>query len=486
MKDLENIDKLFSSSLENYEVTPPAEAKIAIEKQLLQIAGKKNNRKKGGWLLLLITSCSIFATAMFVQTRQKKTQTIAQKQIEAPADNTVEAYDTSNQLKENNTSNAKNETVTKKVQIEHITKVASQKSQQNNLIVKAVSSTENKISENNININEKLLNDASNSANTLSIKTTNLTELFQSNKNSNDAVTPINVDEQIKNDLIKNGESQLVASSVNNVEIDIKNDILSDSALTQTPEPVAPAKIDEPKSKMNHGFIGLLVGSGLNSNYFNHSNTIATQELKDSIKFSAPYLSAQFTGGLYFKGWEISSGLGIMQQNEKVKYSYVSQQKTQILVDSIYIDPITHDTIVKHNVTVDTLIKTYKTNEVLSQYTYLQIPLLIGYRLPVGMKWLIDFKLGGSVNMLLKSKGNYKSSYVGSLEDYSSKSNAPIRTINFNALAVFGINYQLTEKAMLQVSFPFQVGLSNVYKKEYFINKSVNSVGVQLGIKYDL
>jgi hypothetical protein len=67
MKDLENIDDLFSRSLENFEVQPPSDAKKAIENALHKKANKKS--RKGGWLLLAIVSMSVLATAMFVQNK---------------------------------------------------------------------------------------------------------------------------------------------------------------------------------------------------------------------------------------------------------------------------------------------------------------------------------------------------------------------------------------------------------------------------------
>ena len=77
MKDIENIDDLFSSSLENFEVAPPQEAKKAIEQALHKQLAKKNN--KGGWLLLAIITLSIFSAAMFVQNKNNKYQNVSFK-----------------------------------------------------------------------------------------------------------------------------------------------------------------------------------------------------------------------------------------------------------------------------------------------------------------------------------------------------------------------------------------------------------------------
>jgi hypothetical protein len=224
---------------------------------------------------------------------------------------------------------------------------------------------------------------------------------------------------------------------------------------------------------------------GYNSNHFTNQNTIATQELKDSIQFNKPYYNVQLLGGMQLKKLAISTGISLFKQTEKTQYSYINQKIERILVDSIYIDAITHDTIVKHNVPVDTLMNSYQTNTNQTVYTSLQIPIILSYQILLGTRFTLDLSAGGAVNILLQSKGNYKVSATGTLADYQTKAKAPLQTFSYNALALLGLNYDLNGSTSLHFAIPFQIGLSNVYKKGYYIDKNVNSAGLQVGLKYN-
>jgi hypothetical protein len=259
---------------------------------------------------------------------------------------------------------------------------------------------------------------------------------------------------------------------------------LKDSAIDNVPENTTPIKIVEPKPKSRSYFVALNLGLGFNSNHFTNQNTIARQELNDSIKFNKPYNNVQLIGGMQLNKLAISTGISFYKQTEKIQYSYINQKMESILVDSIYIDPVTHDTIVKHNVPVDTLMNHYQTNTAQTVYTSLQIPIILNYKILLGTRFTLDLSAGGAINILLQSKGNYKVSATGTLSDYQTKSKAPLQTFSFNALALIGLDYALNGNTSLQFGIPFQIGLSNVYKKEYFIDKNVNSVGLQMGLKY--
>lgn len=486
MKDLQNIDDLFSRSLENFEVPPPIDAKKAIDQELHKKANKKN--RKGGWLLLAIVSMSVIATAMFVQNKNNhnmatinKTESEAnevQMKINSVSDYSSEqdlSSSSKNLISEENEKEIETTSFNDSPKLNEYT----EKQQQNNHQITNTTNTAKAL-----NIKEKGP-DLLKSSETPNKQSSNevINKLSKSNEITNTHAEPLTLDnfkvsEEMKEPIAMN-QNAIMAS------VDQTSIVANDSAMEAPSENNGPNKIVEPRPKSRSYFVAINYGMGFNSNHFDKSNSVATQELKDSIKFNKPYYNVQLLGGMQFNNFSIATGISIFKQTEKIQYSYINQSLERILVDSIYIDPITNDTIVKHNVPVDTLMNHYKTNTNQTVYTALQIPLIMSSHILLGERFVLNLSAGGAVNILLHSKGNYKVSSAGSLSDYESKSKAPLQTFSFNAMAIIGLNYNLNGRTSLQFALPFQIGLSNVYKKEYFIHKNVNSAGLQIGLKYD-
>jgi len=484
MKDLQNIDDLFSRSLENFEVPPPIDAKKAIDQELHKKANKKN--RKGGWLLLAIVSMSVIATAMFVQNKNShEMATINKTESEANEVqmkiNSVSDYSSEQDLSSNskNLISEANEKQIEKTGFHDSPKLNDYTEEQHQPQITNKTNTAKAL-----NISEKGpdLIKSSETPNKQSINEV-INKLSNSNEITITHTEPLtldnfNVSEEMKEPIAMN-QNEIMASEVQT------SIVANDSAMEAPSENNGPNKIVAPRPKSRSYFVAINYGMGFNSNHFDKSNSVATQELKDSIKFNKPYYNVQLLGGMQFNNFSIASGISIFKQTEKIQYSYINQSMERILVDSIYIDPITNDTIVKHNVPVDTLMNYYKTNTTQTVYTSLQIPLIMSSHILLGERFVLNLSAGGAVNILLHSKGNYKVSSAGSLSDYESKSKAPLQTFSFNAVAIIGLNYNLNGRTSLQFALPFQIGLSNVYKKEYFIHKNVNSAGLQIGLKYD-
>jgi hypothetical protein len=480
MKDLENIDDLFSRSLENFQVPPPSDAKKAIENALHKKANKKS--RKSGWLLLAIVSMSVLATAMFVQNKNIKKVatniTIENEKRDANAHHKIENHHSSDSKLRENKSNTKHvESIAKTNDNKQSLELNSENLLQNqqiankNSVLKTIS---NRINTQDILTSQNTLNKAPERA-----VEANLSNSYNGSNNGNM--------ESMKLVMENFMEQQNTSIEKEENNTDERNELITfkDSAIDVALENNAPIKIVEASSKSRSYFVAYNLGMGYNSNHFTNQNTIATQELKDSIQFNKPYYNVQLLGGMQLKKLAISTGISLFKQTEKTQYSYINQKIERILVDSIYIDAITHDTIVKHNVPVDTLMNSYQTNTNQTVYTSLQIPIILSYQILLGTRFTLDLSAGGAVNILLQSKGNYKVSATGTLADYQTKAKAPLQTFSYNALALLGLNYDLNGSTSLHFAIPFQIGLSNVYKKGYYIDKNVNSAGLQVGLKYN-
>jgi hypothetical protein len=488
MKDLENIDDLFSSSLENFEVAPPKEAKKAIEQTLHKQTTKRN--KKGGWLLLSLISLSIFSAAMFVQNNNNKNQNV-----------TFEKRLAQDLKTENKNSSSVEDAKTKAV--------SSLNKKTDNAVdlMKLKSASNDHIG---TKLNPKPTNSFTASAIKMQHQAINLpTKIAQSNfeqphliaqnestKHKEDGLNLNNFFDEVNESTtllaqnsIKDTQNNSPAKPTNEANLAFDktkaDDVIVDSSVAESTPFALPEKIEEARPAPTNFYIAFNLGTGLNTNNYSNNNLISAQELKDSIVFNKPYLSAQLLFGVKYNKLSISTGVGIYKLNDKVKYSYINQKMERIFVDSIYIDPITNDTIVKRNVPIDTLMNYYTNNAQQSTYNILQIPFLATYKYTLAKRLQLDISAGGALNILLQSKGNYKESIVGNIAEYGSTSNNPLKTFNFNAQAIIGISYNINDRTSMQFALPFQIGLSNFYNKEYFIDRRVNSLGVQCGLKYN-
>ena len=489
MKDIENIDDLFSSSLENFEVAPPQEAKKAIEQALHKQLAKKNN--KGGWLLLAIITLSIFSAAMFVQNKNNKHQNVSFKKSLASDLKTENKNASIDEDTKTNTVNSLKRQTDQSINLIKLTSVGNHHSH-----TKLESKPSNSLTASTNKTQPKEQNRQAKIAQA-NIAPSHLMAQNESTKHTEDGLKTSNFIDKttesttlLAQNSIRDLQNSTVAKPPNkdNLAFDNpKTDVVAiDSFLTEATTPfLVPEKIDEPKPATSNFYIAFSFGTGFNTNHYGKNNSITAQELKDSIVFNKPYLGAQLLLGVNYKQLSISTGIGIYKLNDKVKYSYINQKMERIFVDSIYIDPITNDTIVKRNVPVDTLMNYYTNNAQQSTHSILQIPFLATYKYTLTKRLQLDISAGGALNVLLHSKGNYKESIIGTIAEYESNSNTPLKTFNFSAQAIIGVSYSINNRTSMQFALPIQIGLSNFYNKEYFIDRRVNSAGVQCGLKYN-
>lgn len=482
MKYLEKIDDFFSSSLENFEVAPPVDAKKAIATELKKLSPKKN--KKGGWLLLAITSVSVIATAMYVS----KSSNNKHQELTKVAKATI----SKERLALNNTTIIEEQKQAEAVVINSTNAIQ-------NSTPDVEKSLVNSLTTGHV-YNARDINSTPNTTSSLSQQLTKTADATNNSSEENSAKATDEIEahkpvEERHSDKTSTADLMTETSSTQaeqvSANVNSENSILEEqvnaneeTAVPENPLTQVKEKPTVPVVKATHYYVLANAGMGVNSNHFYKSNVVAEHELKDSMVFNKPYLNVQLIAGIHKGSLGVATGINIIKQTEKLQYSYIEQKSQTILVDSIYINPVTHDTIITHNVPVDTLMNYYKTNHVQTVFTTLQLPLFFTYNYYFLRNWGVDVSVGGSVNFLLGSNGNYKTSPTGSLSEYTTKGNAPLKNVSFNAQAMLGLNYMFNQNSSLLLSVPFQLGLSNIYKKEYFIDRSINTTGMQIGYKY--
>jgi hypothetical protein len=493
MKDKEPIDKLFRQSLEHYEATPPPAFKKAVE-DALEAEKQKRSRGLGGmraltaFLLLGILSGAILlaynliSEPKFLATKSKAKSSACFAEVEtSPSIRRIKTKQTEKQSLQVKRVNTESTLPIRKGNIRDSKKIDLKQQQQlqfnkHTTVVANVVKHHASVAQTN---NPPIYKGST------KIKITEPISTFETNnqllhKSSNNEIATFASVTSYNSLLSYVSTVSSVLESVDNIASAPEG---SDSAEAGN----LPSNMEEniPQPHATHGqfFVALTSGTGFNYKSFYNHNSISKKELYDSMGFNKPYFQAQLIAGVSIQNFSLSSGIGLMQQYEKIKYSYLDSNVQRFYVDSIYIDPVTFDTIVMHHVPVDTVVKSYRSNQLQTTYTMLQLPLMISYGKVLSKRFKIDVSAGGVMQVLMQSKGNYKTSPNGTLSDFQSKEAAPLKRVNFSALAAAGLCYKLNNRTELMLVMPFQFGLVNFYTRNYFISKRVNSAGIQIGIK---
>ncbi|MFN4811361.1 MAG: hypothetical protein ACK5HE_08870 [Bacteroidota bacterium] len=494
MKDKEPIDKLFRQSLEHYEVTPPPALKRAVEDALETEKQKRSSGLGGMRALIAILLLGILSGALLIANNLISVPKSSAIKRNAKSTKYFAVVETSPSIRDIKTKQTD-------IQSHHVIGVSTEP----NLTVrkgifldskKNDSRYQQQLQLNNhttvvANINMHHVNSSQTSNSPIYGGSTQI-NIPQPNINSSQTGSKLDAYPSYK-ETVTDAFATTENSGLSNVsevsnpkrteEIKAENLTNNDSAATENLPTHVDKKIPQPNATHSQFFVALTSGTGLNYNSFYQTNSISKRELNDSIGFNKPYFQVQLLAGINFHNLSLTSGIGLMQQYEKIKYAYFDSKVQRIFVDSIYIDPVTFDTIVKHHVPVDTIVKSYRSNQVQTTYTELQLPLMLSYGKVLSKRFKIDVSVGGVMQVLIQSKGNYKTAPNETLSDFQSKEAAPLRHVNFSALAAAGLCYKLNDRTELMLVMPFQFGLSNFYNRSYFIARRVNSIGTQIGCK---
>lgn len=207
----------------------------------------------------------------------------------------------------------------------------------------------------------------------------------------------------------------------------------------------------------------------------------------DSIENQRGYtfdVSAKWIKNEFF----IESGLGVSFSSDNGKYA-IDYEQYLGTYDDVY--NVTFDstengvTPVYHTAPVDVYdtISKYKIEQVKNNYTYLQIPLYVGFQKQVNrFGWFVK---GGPVfNVLLNS--NIPDPVVGDDRIVDLNQQMPMRVKTSWQFAVSaGFSYKLSDKVSVAIEPTFRYYLNSQYERKYITTKHPYSIGLRTGLLFN-
>jgi hypothetical protein len=471
MKNDEKIDQIFKEGLEHFEVNPPTEMKDAIDAR--RVAAPEDidhsNRTKYLWLLLLLAIVLIAGFKnLFRNNKDEIASSKSQTKHMQAQENVTHLHDSSKVDRHSVTHEnvAENTASQTDEYVQNSTKPFNTHlsiSEKINNSVMGFTNKSNKISSSQYQFDSPVKS--------------NDVMLFDHDSNSKEIST--NISSNNKDSLLHHLPS---SSSKTDSIVEVKHDTITkfDSAKVKSVDPPQIAKTSSKYTFSIQPFTS--VGMG-----FTHADVRSHQAMfgsfVDSIKMKSPLytLGSMFTCTI--KHIAVSTGVGVLNWKESSSYSYQSLQYVTSIGDSIIINGT--DTIVKHNIPIETLTKVHRANSNLSHFTYLLIPLDVAYVLDVKQFHLMA-GLGLQYHLLLASRGNYKSTSSNRVENYSKANQAPLNKSFLSGTILIGCTRDLSKRVSLQLKLPFTFGMQSIYANEYAVQRRLNSLSIQLGMIYKL
>lgn len=213
---------------------------------------------------------------------------------------------------------------------------------------------------------------------------------------------------------------------------------------------------------------------------------ITNKKPKASYDFGLEFLFKPTDGD-----WSIKTGLHYQQLNEEIDYyfqrEYVDEELSHWQYDSIFeyhIDPPIHDTIL---VGVDSsyyehLVLEENQKKHINQYTYLSIPLLIGYQIDLpSNRFKVNVLAGVNMSILLQSQGYYYDT-DGYILSYPNNQKA---LINWALSAQVSVCYEW-KKMSLYAKPSLQFQMKEKALDDYFERRQYVIYGLEFGINFKL
>lgn len=164
-------------------------------------------------------------------------------------------------------------------------------------------------------------------------------------------------------------------------------------------------------------------------------------------------------------------------------WNYTIDSLAVIVMDSTQV--VIYDTITatKYDsvdvVIVDSIIN-LSFYDVINQYSYIEIPLMIGYEFNSKRKlsYVVNAGLVTGIFINAKGKGVTLSNKIVDLNSL------PFMKFNFSGMLTAGIHYSFTKEMSLILEATYRKNFTSIYETSYYMQKRFNSFGLRAGIKY--
>ena len=164
-------------------------------------------------------------------------------------------------------------------------------------------------------------------------------------------------------------------------------------------------------------------------------------------------------------------------------WSYNVDSSAVIVMDSTQI--IKYDTLtaIKYDsvkVVVVDAVKEIRFIDVRNQYSYIEIPITIGYEFNAKHKfsYVINAGLVTGIFVNAKGKGVTLSNEIVDLNTL------PFMKLTFTGMASAGIHYKFSKEMSLILEATYRKNFTSIYETDYFMEKRFDSFGLKVGVKY--
>lgn len=172
------------------------------------------------------------------------------------------------------------------------------------------------------------------------------------------------------------------------------------------------------------------------------------------------------------KNLSITSGLLLDRFSTAGKYNFYNNKIP--VIDSI-------SRTIKGYITVNDTIGVY--SQIKNSYTFLELPLILNYYVPLNKKWTFNIKAGGSMFYFLNSSGKTISADELVLKDVSSYS---YNSINWGLILGLGCYYRVSDKLNLGFEPTYKQFLGSLMKKDELTGLKPWSVGINVNAQIKL
>ncbi len=229
------------------------------------------------------------------------------------------------------------------------------------------------------------------------------------------------------------------------------------------------------------------------TNFFSASLGISPE----AIYYSSPetyskvnfWVNSGFTWHL--SRFSLGTGLGLGYVNDEGKYriDYLSNDSIGYYngVVNYSIDPVTNQIVFNtQSFKVTDSIYHVADDRTRNRYTYLQIPLLFGYRLFESSRLSITLQAGPAVSFLVSSKEAEPNISISNARITLITNNAPARvTTTWQLCANFLIEYRLTKEVSLYFQPVYKYYLKPLAEKENVTYGQPWSIGLGVGLQFN-
>ncbi|MFC1734155.1 hypothetical protein ACFL6I_27955, partial [candidate division KSB1 bacterium] len=248
---------------------------------------------------------------------------------------------------------------------------------------------------------------------------------------------------------------------------------------------------------------GSIINNNLESQPGYDTHISIRQNNEDNILTPSYNLNFRYTKGRV----SVITGLNYCSYGEKTNYSIFHQQYDTISfllkINDIYweydtitfyqdpnnpgvwfpiLSPQSHDTTYSIWTEKDTVRSSERKYENRNIYSYVEIPVLIGYN------WYykrFGFELAGGISFGFLSKS---SGYVLDLNNLSvvenSSSELPLNKTNLNYLLVGNITYIMRKRLSLLIQLHYKQQISSLYTSDHPVEQKYNTYNINAGIRY--